>query len=149
MKQRGAVPGIMCLISLIFIFVIIPAQTKRLQVPGDLEPSVFPTAAMAVIAALSGVLFIQERRKTADKKYFCKGDLKCLCAAGALLAVYIFMLNLVGYYVATAAAMVLALRKYDRMRWRVCLVSTALFLLACYVLFEVGLRISLPRGFLL
>ena len=151
MKKGAIVPVALCAVSLVFIFGVIPAQTKTLKVPGDLEPAVFPTAAMLVIASLSGILFLKEMRQTkSQEKYaFELSDLKFLLSVTAGLGIYIFCVKEVGYYTVTAVFMAGMLRYYDHMRWYKGLIGTGVFLLFCYLLFEVGLRITLPRGFLI
>lgn len=152
MKRKGIVPATLCVISLVFIFGIIPAQTKTLHVPGDLEPSVFPTAAMAVVAVLSGVIFLKEQRGTeteSGKAVFCLEDFKLLLLVAVLLGAYIFLIGKIGYYSVTAVSMVGMLRCYDRMSLPRCIVGAGIFLIFCYLLFEVGLRITLPQGILI
>lgn len=148
MKKKAIIPAVMCATSLLFIFVVIPSQTKSMNVTGDLEPSVFPSAAMSVIALLSGILFWQELKKKEDNEIlgFGRRDFKYLLGILGGLGLYILLVKYIGYYTITAIAMIAMLRRYDCMKWRLCIAGTAIYLILSYFLFEVGLRITLPSG---
>lgn len=150
MKKNLLLPAILLVGSIICIIWIIPAQSTKANIINDLAPATFPTVTMAVIAGVSLMLIINALMEKTDTSPQ-KADIKKYIRLFIILAViylYVVLVFSVGYYSISLVALIAVQRLYSKMRWRYCLLSAGIYLGASYALFELGLRIVLPRGIL-
>lgn len=149
-KRELLIPFLMMIGSLVFIFFIIPSQTKTSDMVRSLQPSTFPTAAMVIILVASIIMILQilsghqgfDKIKFESKKFY-----KYLVIFGGIL-LYIITIWNIGYYIATVIMLACYLKLYAKIKWLPCIVGIAIYLLINYAIFEYGLHITLPRGLL-
>ena len=140
----------MLALSVIFIFFLIPAQTKVSNMETTMQPSVFPTIASVIIAAASVIMIVQLLIGKIKPEYMGDGEtdlLRLLILLAGVLA-YILLIQYVGFYVITLISMVAMQRFYARSKWITSIVVNVLFLVIVYGLFEIGLQIPMPSGIL-
>ena len=122
-------------------------------------PAVFPLIVGAVLTILGvGQLFgalWKSRRKDHEKRgesgmkslLSDKGDGKALRMI-ALSTLYLLMMQWIGFFVSTFLFTILTSRLTEKKDWGRPIVLSAGVTLFCYLLFEVWLKLSFPRGIL-
>jgi putative tricarboxylic transport membrane protein len=119
-------------------------------------PSVFPLFVGGVLILLAFGRFVQslrsmKREEREENDRFTKKSLRAsrpLFLAGVFI-IYILMIKGAGFFVSTIAFVVLSSRLMGAKDWVRPLVLALGVALFCYLLFEVWLKLSLPRGLLL
>lgn len=140
--------GAMLVLSLVFIFVLIPMETTVSDIETTMQPSVFPKIASVIIGAASVILIIQVCADKLKPEYMGDGDTnirRFLIVLVGVLA-YILCIKYVGFYTITLASMVVMQRFYARSKWFTAIVVNVLFLIVVYVLFEIALQVPMPSG---
>jgi len=116
-------------------------------------PRVFPLFVGGVFVLLAFVQFIQSlrSRKREEREEDDRLRKKSLRASrpfflAGVFVVYILMINGAGFFVSTVAFVVVSSKLIGAKDWVRPLVLALGVSLFCYVLFEVWLKLSLPRG---
>jgi hypothetical protein len=91
----------------------------------------------------------KEPMMTAVKAFFIEnqGEAKVLTLT-ALLVLYIFMMQWIGFFVSTFLLVILSSRLMEAKDWVRPIALSAGVCLFCYFLFEVWIKLSFPRGIL-
>jgi putative tricarboxylic transport membrane protein len=76
-----------------------------------------------------------------------KGEMKALLMI-AVFAIYLLMVQWVGFFVSNSLFVVIASRLMKEKDWRGPIALSAGINLFCYVMFEIWLKLSFPRGIL-
>lgn len=100
-----------------------------------------------ILMLLSVVLFVTTRRKDMPFVRNPAGFRKAALVALSLIA-YIFALNLLGLLLSLALFLAFLVAVVEQRSWRGWVAMSVLGSLSCYLLFEVWLRVPLPRGIL-
>lgn len=152
MKKGNIIYACVCIImSLLFIFWLIPAYTSKSVVRGDIPSSAIPKALMYVILFFGVIILIEALfQKTDTSEKANAGEwVKLLIVLGVLL-MYILAIKYIGFYVSTLIALPAALKYFNKdMKWGTIAISSIVMLAVVYFLFEKGLTVKMPRGFLL
>ena len=109
-------------------------------------PGFFPWWTSVIIAALGLILFAQTLTTSAKKEYESGGRIAKVLALLAVLALYTFFLDPLGYPLCTFLLVLFMLRATDPQRWTVALGVAAVTAVVSYVVFAVWLSVPLPRG---
>jgi hypothetical protein len=131
-----------------------------LATPG---PGIFPRAVGALVAALAtwqavrAALALKARRsgeahpprsETADGPPPDADEWKPLLMV-AIIVVYLLVVSGLGFLVSTGIVVIACSRLMGTSGWRTPVLLALGTVLCCYVLFEVWLKVPLPRGFLI
>ena len=152
MKNRDFIGGLFW-IGVGFFF-ISGALKYGLFDEGIPAPGLFPLILGIVLSFLGiGVLipaFKEERGERLPKESFFpeKNSLKKVFLAVLALSVYGMALEFLGFLVMTFLFMVFLLRCIEPQRWTVVSVASILTALSSYVLFQILLKVQLPKGIL-
>ena len=153
MKQRDVIASLAWLaVGCLFCVPAFRYTLFRGAVPG---PGFFPFCAGIILVGLSLVALLKALRagrpddRKADAGFFPRPDSrkKLLFALGALLA-YWLTLERLGFLIATFLFLVFLLRSIEPRKWAVALGTAFLATTLSYALFNVWLRVQLPRGLL-
>ncbi len=115
-------------------------------------PGFLPLLCAAVMAILAMVVFFQSiwkekrRERRSGEPLFTPRWPKIAIALGALLA-YFLLLEPIGYLAVTFLFILGALKIIEPGSWRSALAEAMAATLFSYVLFEVWLKVPLPKGF--
>jgi putative tricarboxylic transport membrane protein len=115
-------------------------------------PGFLPTICGAIMAGLSLVVFSQAlwhekgKKMEAGEPFFTTRWPKLVAALVILLA-YGFLVEPIGYIAATFIFILLTLKVVEPSRWRTALLEAVLATGFSYSLFELWLKVQLPRGF--
>ena len=135
--------------SVIFLVWLIPAYTPTSNISGDMSSDTLPNVMMLIILACGLIMLV--------KSFFSAGGAlpgafvpwKRLLLVLACVFLYLLALNRIGFYVTTLFVLPLTVYYFNRsLSWRKILLSSAVLLIFIYVLFEMGLSVKMPRGFL-
>jgi hypothetical protein len=160
------------------VFWIIPSQSPASTIEGDIPSALVPTLAMAVVLGgglLRLVLAMRpggdpesgRRSPQGEESMVGRPEKHAATSGGAtfmarllerpsfrlpaiiiVLASYILGVAWVGFYSTTALFLTLSLYLLNRMSFAKCLASALVLLAITYLLFEIGLRVSMPQGLL-
>jgi putative tricarboxylic transport membrane protein len=109
-------------------------------------PGFFPWWTSVLIAALALIFLGQALRARAKIEVEASGRIAKVLALLAVLALYTFLLEPLGYPLCTFLLVLFMLRVTDPQRWSVALGMAGLTAVASYVVFAVWLSVPLPRG---
>ncbi len=111
------------------------------------EPGFFPWLGGLTLGGLSLVLFVRAWRGRDTAPAATGGWTRPAFLLGAL-ALYVPLLEPVGYPIATTALCVVALRILETRRWSVTLGVSIVLAVGSFLLFRRGLGVELPPGIL-
>ena len=115
-------------------------------------PGFFPFGAGLILGMLSAVVFIQTRRAASstgeDKKsvLISPGAGKKIVLTTVALLAYVVGMEYLGFLVSTFFFLAFLLRVIEPQRWGVVLLESLLASGMCYFIFQIWLRVELPRG---
>lgn len=115
-------------------------------------PAFLPILCGAAMAALSLIVFLQSiwkaqgNRKEEKRTPFLTARWPRLVVALAILLVYAFLLDYLGYLVMTFVFMLFVLKIVEPTKWRIAILEAVLAAAGSYLLFEIMLKMVLPRG---
>jgi putative tricarboxylic transport membrane protein len=129
------------------VAIMIGATRLRLGTPTEPQPGFFPFVAASILVVLCGVLFIQAfLGRSQGAEAFGELWRPAILIAGML--VYSFVLDALGYIIATIVLAAVVLRVLDtKPWWKLAVISLALSI-GTYLLFDRLLDVSLPAGIL-
>jgi putative tricarboxylic transport membrane protein len=117
-------------------------------------PAFLPLSSGIVMAGMSLILFVQamlknHKREEQKGEAFLTKRWPKLVATLLILIAYSFLLNYLGYPLTTFIFMLLTLKVVEPKNWRTALLESTLAVIISYTLFEVILKVYLPKGSLL
>ena len=141
----------MLLLSLLFLFVLIPMETTVSDIETTMQPAVFPQIASIIIGIASVLLIVQVCTDKLKPEYMGDGNTNILRFLEVLAGVlaYILCIKYLGFYIVTLIGMVTMQRFYAHSKWGVAIIVNVLFLVVVYVLFELALQVPMPSGLLI
>jgi putative tricarboxylic transport membrane protein len=120
----------------------------RTSKPG---PGFLPFWVGVILALLSIFLFVEAgfRKTPAEPARFLAGEGRwpnVIWTAGSLMG-YGFLIEVLGFVISTLILLLFLFRYIGNQKWWVAFTGTSLVTLAAHLIFKVGLRVQLPRGF--
>ncbi|MCX5906800.1 MAG: tripartite tricarboxylate transporter TctB family protein [Deltaproteobacteria bacterium] len=118
------------------------------------EPGLFPFLAGIILVLLGSIVWLQAfKEKSRDKggegKFFPQADTwKRIFLSVLALSVYVLILDLLGFLLATFLFLAFLLRFIEPQKWSVVLTAALLTSVSSYLLFQLLLKSNLPKGFL-
>lgn len=105
-----------------------------------------------IMACLSGVVLIQAARRTSVpgemKAYWAGIAYKKVIAVLVALFIYAYVLNPMGFILATTLLMIFLFKAVEPQRWSIAILGALASTLAAYGLFRLWLQCQLPLGLL-
>lgn len=142
-------------ITAIFLFILsalIIWETSKMELYAEFGPGYgfLPFWLGVLLAILSIVLYVEAwRRPAADdaaSPFPPRPALQVVTIALVLVAVFAFVLEIVGYLVDTLAFTFIMLTVVEKETWRHAAIFSVAFTVALYVLFQLWLGIRLPKN---
>jgi hypothetical protein len=120
----------------------------RTSKPG---PGFLPFWVGVILALLSIFLFVEAgfRKGPVESVKFLAGEGRwpnVIWTAGSLMG-YGFLIEALGFVISTLILLLFLFRYIGNQKWWVAFTGTFLVTLAAHLIFKVGLRVQLPRGF--
>lgn len=152
MSRYDAISGLVIFfVSAVIIMASRSYPLGSLSQPG---PGFLPLWCGVIMAFLSSVILIRTLRANRKKaraeereSFFTDRWLKVVLVLAALFA-YSFLLELAGFFAANFIIILFLLKVIYSEKWRVALLEAATGALCTYLLFEVWLKLNLPKGLL-
>ena len=124
--------GIACLILTALVFFL------NRDLPGD--AAMMPRLMGGIMGILSVVIIISGFRKS-DKEFLSMDVVKIPLITWGLVAGYVILFHLVGYFIATAISVVVLMRFMKRKSWPAILIITAIYLAIMYFAFVMQMHV--------
>jgi len=164
--------------SLVVLLWIIPSECPTSGIVGDIPSSLLPNLSMFLILCcgifLFGKSFLKSQSdqdqeiRVSDSlleeysavetfgnkeitewyRRFVSSYFGRLLVILVVITSYVIFFWRIGFYATTAIYLSVSLFKLNRISFLRCATMSALLLVTVYVLFEMGLKVSMPRGFL-
>ena len=115
----------------------------------DPGPGFLPLGSGIILGALSLVCYLQARLGKSDEareSEYLKGRWKNLVLVLAVLCVYVFSLEILGFLLGSFLLLLFLFRGIEPQKWIVSIGGSALASFLCYVVFELWLKTRLPKG---
>lgn len=146
--SRDGVAGLVCLAGSLLLLWVSRALPQPALVP--IGPGFYPRILLGVTAALGAALLVADLWRRGRHPARPRARYRLVLLAFAIFTVYVFLLPLVGYRVATVlfvAALQATLEPPRTVRAGALVAASALgCMLVTYYLFEAYLNVLLPRG---
>ena len=146
--SRDGVAGLVCLAGSLLLLWVSRALPQPALVP--IGPGFYPRILFGVTAVLSAALLVADFWRRGRHPERPRGSYRLVLLAFAIFTVYMFLLPLVGYRVATVLFVGALQATLDPPRtaraWAVVLACAFGCMLVTYYLFEAYLNVLLPRG---
>lgn len=140
---------------LVFLSILICILSTRLPVGlgtlRDPGPAFLPFWSGVVMGLLSLVLFFRSIRRRIEEKgesWFPKEHWVSLVLVLAALAAYAVVLDSLGFLIDTFLLMFFLFRIMGAMKWMWAIGGSIIFSLASFGIFDLWLKVQLPKGFL-
>jgi putative tricarboxylic transport membrane protein len=146
--SRDGVAGLVCLAGSLLLLWVSRALPQPALVP--IGPGFYPRILLGVTAVLSAALLAADLWRHGRHPERPRGRYRLVLTAFGIFTVYVFLLPLVGYRVATVLFVGALQATLDPPRtaraWAVVLACALGCMLVTYYLFEAYLNVLLPRG---
>jgi putative tricarboxylic transport membrane protein len=146
--SRDGVAGLVCLAGSLLLLWVSRALPQPALVP--IGPGFYPRILLGVTAVLSAALLAADFWRRGRHPERPSGSYRLVLLAFGIFTVYVFLLPLVGYRVATVLFVGALQATLDPPRtaraWAVVLACALGCMLVTYYLFEAYLNVLLPRG---
>ena len=115
-------------------------------------PGFFPFVAGLVLGVLAAVVYVQARRAASSTKENKKpvlispGGVKKIVLTTVALLAYVVGMEYLGFLISTFIFFAFLLRSIEPQRWSVVILESLLASGVCYFIFQIWLRVELPRG---
>ncbi len=151
MKHPDRISSIFCFF--LGLAVLLKGLHLGLKINQAMGPGFFPSVAGFTLSLLSVVLLIQsqmEHRALKEKKSFSinRTGLEKVLLTLLALAAYPVFINQLGFLLSTLFLLFFLFRAIARLRWQTVGMGGIIATGSAYLIFEIWLRASLPRGFL-
>jgi putative tricarboxylic transport membrane protein len=116
-------------------------------------PGFLPLLCGVIMATLSLIIFFQgimkgkAKAKAKEEGSFLTARWGKLIAALAILFTYAFLIEEFGFLLMTFVFMLFTLKVVEPTRWRTAVIVSVLATILSYFLFEVWLKVPMPKGF--
>ncbi len=151
--NRDIITGVLLLtFTTVLYFIVIPSQISAPEGgPIALSPRFFCDVITAILFFLSLLLSLNGIKKIVSGQHEPASNplnTNIIRASVAVFfsATYIFIIQIVGYYIATALIMVFFLLFFGVKSWKSIVLFLLIILLFTYLLFEIALKVYLPPG---
>ena len=151
MKSSDAGSSLVCMaVGLGFVAGGLRMGLGPLNAPGA---GFFPVVIGGLFSLLSGALFVKtylEKGGPREKTSFWKEEKSWVRVSYSLLALvfYLSALNYLGYILTTTLFLLFLLKVVGKKGWKVSIFLAVVLALGSYALFRMGLRVSLPQGWI-
>ena len=146
--SRDGVAGLACLAGSLLLLWVSRALPQPALVP--IGPGFYPRILLGVTAALSAALLVSDLWRRGRHPERPPVNYRLVLLAFGIFTVYVFLLPLVGYRVATVLFVGVLQATLDPPRsaraWALVAASAVGCMLVTYYLFEAYLNVLLPRG---
>jgi hypothetical protein len=116
---------------------------------GGVGAGLLPRALSVILFVLAMVhLLTLVRKKKVEEKVISKEGLKSQLLLGLVVILCLFLTNLVGMILAMYLFMFLTLRLIEKTTWTFSLAFSTVFIVVIFLLFEILLKTSMPKGIL-
>lgn len=137
--------GILVL-SLVLYFIIIPRECDSHSAEGSIGPDFFPKVTSILLGILSLGLFFQ---KKIDAPKEIKRNTLQVIVTGAIIFLYVFMTEYIGYITSTVLVLIFFLTYYGCKNKLIVVAVTILVTGGVYLFFSGIMQVVLPRGCLI
>jgi len=143
------VPLAIFILAVINFFAGIPLAVYPGEQVYGVGPKFFPNLITIIIGVLAAALLVQKLKKgVKDELVWSNEELKNVSLLSLGAFIYIFAIGYLGYYISTFLAMFIFIYALGYKKWKTILVIILVTEVLVYLLFEKGLFIFIPRGFL-
>ena len=141
--------------ALLFLAIAAAAMVLSSYMPmgrtGKPGPGFLPFWVGVILALLSIFLLVESvlRKGPAEPAKFLAGEGRwpnVIWTAGSLLG-YGFLIEVLGFVISTLILLLFLFRYIGNQKWWIACTGTSLVTLAAFLIFKVGLKVQLPRGF--
>ena len=141
--------------ALLFLAIAVAAMALSSYMPmgrtSKPGPGFLPFWVGVILALLSLFLFVESgfRKGPAESVKFLAGEGRwpnVIWTAGSLLG-YGLLIEVLGFVISTLILLLFLFRFIGNQKWWIAFSGTSLVTLAAYLIFKVGLKVQLPRGF--
>ena len=155
---RGLHPDVIIggggIIFCVAVYFIIPLQIQELiryDASTGLSPAVFPKISVFLIAGLSAVLILSGLRSKDlaprdDRRVRKKGTRTRVITSFIIILAYVYLLDILGYFVSTPLALSLLMWYFGERRWILILSLVILTTIGLFCFFRYLMYIILPEG---
>jgi putative tricarboxylic transport membrane protein len=136
------------ILLLLAVFILVESRRYSLGTIGYPGPGFLPMLLGIAIGLMALALFIVSRTRTPSRKSSWP-DREGFIKVGAIFAgvlLFAFFIDVSGYLLNTFLLFVLLLRPVGRQSWSLTLLVSFVGVLASYLLFDLWLKVQLPRG---
>ena len=149
MRNRDQISSLVWLAFALFIIL----ESIRLPIGSwkDPGPGFIPLGSGMIVAVLSCITFIQTRRgpsKEFQESWYSKERWRNSVLVLATLFVYAFSMEILGFLMSTFLLLTFLFRIIEPQRWIVAVGGSATASFVSYALFELWLKVQLPKGIL-
>ena len=147
---RDGIAGLVCLAGSLLLFWVSRGLPQPALVP--IGPAFYPRILLGLTAALSAALLVSDlrRRGEAPPAAAATGSYRLVVRSFLIIAVYVFLLPVLGYRVATLGFVAVLQATLDPpssgRAWALVAVMAVAAVIVTYYVFEVYLSVLLPRG---
>ena len=150
MKERVKIHPdvVIAIISIIFATILI----KEIgEYPADVK--MFPMIFIYIFIMLMIIILIGGIKKTIkpdmvpEAEWWVKMEvLRSPLITAAFVIIYVALITVIGFYIATLIYLLIAMRFFGEKRWKVNIGVTIGLVVFCYILFDIALSVTLPIG---
>jgi len=144
-----------CIIVLAAVYFWATAQIPSLEIGDPLGPKAFPRLLGIVLVITGGMLLMEMWRARGTKDDGAAGgppvDRRVVMVIGAVVAwtaLYLSVFELLGYVIATSIYLLALMAYFHPGRWVTNILSSVLFCVGSYVMFNYVLGVNLTKGIL-
>lgn len=122
-------------------------QIEESRIAGDIGPRIFPAFSAGLLIVCGACLLISGNKK--EKSMFNRDSFKRLVAIFTVTLVYCIAMDLVGFFVPTAAVLFVLCTMFsdkEQTAWWKRLIFAVALTTAVYLLFHTALNMKLPTG---
>jgi len=139
MNTEQKVGLILLIFCLIMWFLIIPAEVAGWRA------SIYPRIGVLWTAISAVLLIISSRKDTSKRISFGLKELTRVAIITIILFVYFFMIDFLGFYIASILVLIVVMFIFGVEDWRILILLPIILVLFLYFLLEKLLRAPLPK----
>ena len=155
-KQDVIIGGIISVVCIVAYFLVLfsgvhtKSHSDHILSPGSLAEFSFITLAiLGIILLVSGLAMgRKEGAETEVTERLDRTRLGQVAMFTFVVIVYIHLIDVIGYYSSTFAALIVVMLLLKIRSWFKMVLTSIILLVVIYFFFEEGLKILLPRGFM-
>jgi hypothetical protein len=146
MRKNEVIPSIAwIIIGILICFAAIDLKLGSWSMP---QPGLFPFLLGCGIVALSVLHIVSQlyKKSQEDKTLFPLEGFKRILLVFALLVFYTLGLERLGFMPCTCLFFLIILKSLGRKTWVFTILTSLIVTILSYVIFEIGLKVNLPKG---